>query len=71
MDLCENESEKRLKLEIKAYSECGGVPKIKNIYLSPLFIVICGNCGKEGPRASYRNKAVRLWNKMQVGDRNG
>jgi len=46
--------------------KCGGEGKIKNVYLSPLLVVVCKNCGNEGPMASYRNKVVRLWNEVRV-----
>ncbi len=48
--------------------KCGGNGKVYPVYCSPLLIVVCEKCGEEGVKASYRNKAVRLWNKMQGGE---
>ncbi len=50
-------------------AKCGGKGKVKRVYLSPLLIVVCETCGAKGEKASYRNKAVSLWNKQQgVGE---
>ncbi len=50
-------------------AKCGGKGKVKRVYLSQLLVVVCETCGEVSEKASYRNKAVRLWNKQQGADK--
>jgi len=59
-----NKESGKQKPELLPCQKCGGEGKIKNVYLSPLLVVVCKNCSNEGPMASYRNKVVRLWNEI-------